>query len=489
MCKDNHMDDTQLLQSCLEGNVENYKKVIEKYKGKALALAWNYTGNREDAEDACQDAFLKAYLNLGSKKCKRRVKMLKKKIVLVAIFVTGLSFLNLMAQSQIDMKMRFFEGIRQGEAGPPKVVTSSYLQPTITASFPSKFLLAEEKEQIKSVFNLQNVRLITEADLNWKSWRGDLAHIFRLDGHAFQLKLTPVKKERIVKPNKIKEDTGSYQFKIDIAEIKGEEKISLMDTEIILPEKNIAVFGFEDREGKPYFLSFHVTGVNISPPPPPPPPPPPDEEAWKKKIAAFEKGAVKIEGELKPPKLIKRVNPVYPTEARREKVERVVILGARIDEEGYVQSVMVYKSKTPLLNKAAIDAIKQWRYEPLYIDEKAVPAVFTITVRFALNGDAPGEPEEGVVRLSNTEAPKLIKRVNPIYPEEAKKAGIQGVVLLETKIDKQGQVSRVVILKSESSVLNKAAVDAVKQWVYEPYFLDGKATPVLFPVTVRFKLT
>jgi len=66
MCKDNHMDDTQLLQSCLDGNVEDYKKVIERYKGKALALAWNYTGNREDAEDACQDAFLKAYLNLGS---------------------------------------------------------------------------------------------------------------------------------------------------------------------------------------------------------------------------------------------------------------------------------------------------------------------------------------------------------------------------------------------------------------------------------------
>ena len=63
MCKDNHMDEKQLLQSCLEGNVEDFKKVIDKYKGKALALAWNYMGNREDAEDACQDAFLKAYLN------------------------------------------------------------------------------------------------------------------------------------------------------------------------------------------------------------------------------------------------------------------------------------------------------------------------------------------------------------------------------------------------------------------------------------------
>jgi RNA polymerase sigma-70 factor (ECF subfamily) len=65
MCKDSHMDDKQLLQSCLEGNIEDFRKVIEKYKGKAMALAWNYVGNREDAEDACQDAFLKAYLNLS----------------------------------------------------------------------------------------------------------------------------------------------------------------------------------------------------------------------------------------------------------------------------------------------------------------------------------------------------------------------------------------------------------------------------------------
>jgi len=166
----------------------------------------------------------------------------------------------------------------------------------------------------------------------------------------------------------------------------------------------------------------------------------------------------------------------------------VVILGARIDEEGLVQSVMVYKSKTPLLNKAAIHAVKQWRYEPLYIKEKAVPAVFTITVRFMLNGDKPAQSEEGVVRLGDAKSPKLIKRVNPVYPEEARKAGIQGIVLLEAMVDEQGRVSRVKILKSESSVLNKPAIDAVKQWVYEPYILEGKPTPVLFTVTVRFKL-
>lgn len=416
--------------------------------------------------------------------------MIKKSLVFIFILLAGLSFLDLRAQSQIEMKMRFFEGVRRGDVEPPKIVTSSYLQPTVTANIPSKFLLAEEKTQIKNVFNLEDVQLITEADLNWKSWKGDLAHIFRLNGHSYRLKLTPVSKESGAKPKKFMESGGSHQFKIDITEINGEEITGLMDTEIILPEKNIAVFGFEDRDGKPYFLSFHVTGVKASPsPPPPPPPPPPEEAARAKKIAEFEKGAVKIEGELKPPRLIKRVDPVYPEAAREEKVEGVVILGVRVDKEGLVQSVMVYKSITPLLNKAAVDAVRQWRYEPLYMNEKAVPAVFTITVRFMLDGNKPAQPEEGVVRLDEvSNSPKLIKRVNPKYPEEARKEGIQGIVLLEVLVDREGKVSRVKILKSESSVLNKPAVIAVKQWVYEPYILDGKSTSVLFTVTIRFKL-
>ena len=75
--------------------------------------------------------------------------MTKKRIVFILIFLAGLSFLDLKAQSEIDMKMRFFEGVRRGESEPPQVVTSSYLQPTVTANIPSKFLLTEEKSKLK----------------------------------------------------------------------------------------------------------------------------------------------------------------------------------------------------------------------------------------------------------------------------------------------------------------------------------------------------
>jgi len=419
------------------------------------------------------------------------------------------------AQSSIDLKMRFFEGIKDDKARPSEFITSSYLQPTVTANIPSRFLLAEEQNQIKKVFNLRDVRLITEYDMSWKAKKGKLAHVFRLNGQQFIMYLAPVYKEQRMK-SRDEEDDRSHQFNIEIMEQKGEEKTSLMDTEIILPEKNMAVFGFEDKEGNPYFLSFHVTAVQgtlvpppppsppgmpdttVSPPPPPPPPPPPLAEIkqTEERIKEFEKGAVKVLGEIKPPelKLIKRVDPVYPEEARKAKVEGVVILGVRTDVYGRVERVLIYRSITPLLNEAAVDAVKQWVYEPLIVDGKPQPAVFTVTVRFKLNGekDKTEEVEEmvkGAVRAKDQIAPpKLIKKVDPVYPEEARAEGVQGVVILEVMTDTKGKVAKVKILKSESSLLNKAAVDAVEQWEYEPLILEGKPTPVIFTITVAFRL-
>jgi TonB family protein len=61
----------------------------------------------------------------------------------------------------------------------------------------------------------------------------------------------------------------------------------------------------------------------------------------------------------------------------------VVILGVKTDEKGAVRDLIVLRS-IPLLDQAAMDAVRQWSYEPKVIDGKAVPVVFTVTVRFEL---------------------------------------------------------------------------------------------------------
>jgi RNA polymerase sigma-70 factor (ECF subfamily) len=58
------MTDQQLLKSCLEGDVEEYEKIVKKYRTKAMAIAMNMLGNREDAEDASQEVFIQVFQNL-----------------------------------------------------------------------------------------------------------------------------------------------------------------------------------------------------------------------------------------------------------------------------------------------------------------------------------------------------------------------------------------------------------------------------------------
>jgi TonB family protein len=205
----------------------------------------------------------------------------------------------------------------------------------------------------------------------------------------------------------------------------------------------------------------------------------------------FEGDGVRAVGDVKPPKLVKQVKPVYPEEARKNGVEGVVILEAKADELGNVVDARVLRSVAGL-DGAAVDAVKQWKYEPMIIDGKPRKVIFTVTVRFSLKDGGTLKAldafSQGAVRAEkDIQPPKLIKEVAPIYPEAARLAQVQGVVILGVKTDEQGRVADTIVLRS-IPLLDQAAMDAVKQWIYEPFLRDGKAVTVVFTVTVRFQL-
>lgn len=58
------MNEKQLILSCLKGEVEAFEEIVDMYKGKAMATALNMLGNKEDAEDVCQETFIRIYSNL-----------------------------------------------------------------------------------------------------------------------------------------------------------------------------------------------------------------------------------------------------------------------------------------------------------------------------------------------------------------------------------------------------------------------------------------
>jgi len=100
----------------------------------------------------------------------------------------------------------------------------------------------------------------------------------------------------------------------------------------------------------------------------------------------------------------------------------------------------------------------------------------------------PAPVAKGPLRVGGElEVPALLKRVGPEYPELAMRAQIEGVVILEAIVDRQGRVEDVQILRS-IPLLDNAAKAAVRQWRYSPLLLNGKAERFVVTVTVSFRL-
>jgi len=112
--------------------------------------------------------------------------------------------------------------------------------------------------------------------------------------------------------------------------------------------------------------------VSGDPLPAPPVPPAPRKEP------------VHVGGDIRPPQKVKDVPPRYPVIAQASRVQGVVILEAVIGEDGTVQNVRVLRSK-PLLDDAAVEAVRQWRFTPTLLNGQPVPVVMTVTVAFTLN--------------------------------------------------------------------------------------------------------
>ena len=97
---------------------------------------------------------------------------------------------------------------------------------------------------------------------------------------------------------------------------------------------------------------------------------------------------VRVGGSIKPPAQTKQVNPPYPPEAQAKNVQGVVIMEATIGADGKVTDVRVLRS-IPLLDQAALDAVRQWEYAPTVVNGITVPVVMTVTVNFTLTPAAP----------------------------------------------------------------------------------------------------
>jgi TonB family protein len=334
---------------------------------------------------------------------------------------------------------------------PAKVVSAYTLKKGVSTLDNMDVQIEKEKKSLVRIFNLKNIKLITQGDMILKEKKSDQQSLMIvLNEKNFLIQMTLLSQKEAL-------------YKIEIKEKNGQIK-SLLDTKLIIPQQKTAVLGFEDSSSKIYFLSL-----------------------FRKKDPLYD-DKPKVEYiHHQGPELVYRINPSYPRQARLQGIQGLVVLEGIVDKKGHIEKLSVVKGKYDILINEAIKAIKQWRYKPYQIIKHSEPVTFTITVNFILQKDQPAS-HGGIVNFT-TDSTRLRfqKKVNPVYPREALESGIEGEVILGVIISKKGEVINTKVFRG-NPVLARAALQAVKQWEFEPYMQLGQRKYVIVKVTVTFSL-
>lgn len=166
-----------------------------------------------------------------------------------------------------------------------------------------------------------------------------------------------------------------------------------------------------------------------------------------------------------PPVPLRTVMPVVSRSLTASPAE--VQLLVLLNQYGYVTAAKVAKSTNPALDDACLDAIRQWRYKPAEKNGKAVTASFIQPFAF---GNDSFDAASGI-----TSRPKTRRQVTPTVPEALKH--VSGRVTVAVQLDNQGKVTNAEVASSTHEELNSATLDAIKQWVFAPAYINGKAVP------------
>lgn len=208
------------------------------------------------------------------------------------------------------------------------------------------------------------------------------------------------------------------------------------------------------------------------------------------------------------PRLIKRVNPVFPGIALTDQVNGDVTMTVTVGTDGMVKDIKVVHG-LPQLIRPAVHAVSQWQYEPYRVNGVVTAVKTTVTVHYTVAPNSIGvadsaargvgvtfanpnvrtplpPPPDGVMRISSrVMANMLDKKIDPVYPADSIALDARGTVVLLATIRKTGKVSEVQVVSGPER-FRDAATDAVKQWHYRPYLIEGEAVDVQTTITLSF---
>jgi TonB family protein len=240
--------------------------------------------------------------------------------------------------------------------------------------------IAYYQSQLQSIYQLNRVEYLASSNLYWDGKQKKLRSTVLLDKDLCPIEITPKKagagrislrvaifKQAVRSGDKPESRSQEKNRTVKEGGLEDRKDLAaLLDTEIVVGLDDSVVLGFPS-EGKKYFLTLRISRHTLSSPYGMRPLP---------KIKEF--------NVLQSPKPVRQVTPQYPEPCKEQGIEGVVVLQVTIDKSGGVTNLKVLKDVHPLLDKAAVEALQQWIFEPVLLNKKPVSVFFNVTVNFRL---------------------------------------------------------------------------------------------------------
>ena len=204
--------------------------------------------------------------------------------------------------------------------------------------------------------------------------------------------------------------------------------------------------------------------------------------------AAQSSQPVRISGGVMAAQIMSTTQAVYPPIARAAHVSGAVVLHTIIGKDGFVETLSVV-SGPAMLQASALDAVRQWRWKPYLLNGQPMSVDTIVTVNFNLQSAAPEQVAEGYKSGASLKVPggvmagKVLEKPLPVCMPEHKGDPLHGTTQLDAIIGADGKIVNLNVI-SGPEALRGCVLDAVSQWTYKPYLLNGNPVEVETTITL-----
>ncbi len=267
------------------------------------------------------------------------------------------------------IKSGLFKTISQEATQNYEIVISIYSVPVFIPVHPAYKQLEKIEvyrliNELQKIYKIENVENLSSGIMLWDGKQDQLSGLILLEETSYPLLFSPKMLTQ-----------GGLNMRVQISR-PGEARDSqdpenrLLDTELVMSIDTPYVLGFPSR-GSRYFLSisFAVKKAGQY-----------DEKEFSKVIPRIDT--------TQTPEPVRKVIPVYPPNCMEEKIEGKVLLRVSINKQGQVADVELINSTHPDMDHAAIEALKQWKFEPAMKKDKPVAVEFPVIVDFKLRHES-----------------------------------------------------------------------------------------------------